>query len=62
MLRKWQDKFGLDSTYKCLLEILVKSQHTEGAKAVCRVLRQRGENYAVTLECMCIKLCIYRSF
>ena len=45
VLRKWQDKFGLDATYKCLLEILAMSQHKEGAKAVCRVLRRRGEIY-----------------
>ena len=50
VLRKWQDKFGLDATYKCLLEILVMSQHIEGAKAVCRVLKRRGEIYVAISE------------
>ena len=43
MLRAWKSKFGLDATYKCLLEILAKVNHTEGAKAVCRVLKRRGK-------------------
>ena len=55
VLRKWQDKFGLDATYKCLLEILVTSQHIEGAKAVCNVLRRRGE-YCIIIKDMLFSL------
>ena len=42
-MHKWLDNFGLDATYKCLLEIFVMAKHTEGAKALCRVLKNRGE-------------------
>ena len=44
-MRKWLDNFGLDATYKCLLEIFVMAKHTEGAKALCRILKNRGKNY-----------------
>ena len=42
-MHKWLDNFGLDATYKCLLEIFVMAKHTEGTKALCRILKNRGE-------------------
>ena len=42
-MHKWLDNFGLDATYKCLLEIFVMAKHTEGAKALCRILKNRGK-------------------
>ena len=42
-MRKWLGNFGLDATYKCLLEIFVMAKHTEGAKVLRSVLNNRGE-------------------
>ena len=40
-LRRWKSKQGLRATYGHLLELCVKAGHSECAKAVCQVLRDR---------------------
>ena len=43
VLRTWQSNFGFDATYRNLLKILVNTNHTNGAKAVRRVLKRLGK-------------------
>ena len=41
MLKTWKSAQGKKATYGNLLEVLVKAGHSQGAKAVCEVLRKR---------------------
>ena len=41
-MSKWKTTCGSRATYKHLLETFISVNHTEGAEAVCSVLKRRG--------------------
>ena len=43
VLSTWKEKKGFDATYKNLLELFLKADHTECADTICTVLKRRGE-------------------
>ena len=43
-LRRWKNKYGFNATYKNLLKVCVEAGHTEGAEAVCEVLKKKCED------------------
>ena len=48
-MSKWKTTCGIRATYKRLLETFINVHHTEGAEAVCSVLKRRG---SYNMTCM----------